>query len=67
MKIEVKTIGDFCLYCPSFEIETKTAYVNGDKIFTRFFSCEHFQTCKKIEEYIRKEIVKGAENNGLET
>lgn len=67
MKIEVKTIGDFCLFCPSFKIETETAFVNDNKIYTRFFSCEHFQTCKKIEEFIRKEIVKGAEINGLET
>lgn len=67
MEIEVKTIGDFCLYCPSFEIEMRTAFVNDDKIYTRFFSCEHLQTCKKMEEFIRNEIVKGAEINGLET
>lgn len=67
MKIEVKTIGDFCFYCPSFEIEIETAFVNDDKIYTRFFSCEHLQKCKKIEKYIRNEIVKGAKNNGLET
>lgn len=58
MKIEVNTIGDFCFYCPSFEIETETAFANDDVICMRFFSCKHFQKCKKTEEFIRNEIVK---------
>lgn len=53
----------YCDFCAAFEPEAAQLY-NCETVVHTIVQCKHFERCKCIEKYIRKQIIDEYNNGG---